>query len=276
MGRRSGRHSVSLVSISVQGVSQRTDWRLKKLILTCTLNATIMNGYRNHILTELPERESRLLAPHLKPCVLTKDAVLYEGGQRIKQVYFPEEAMISCLTETADGESIEVCVVGNEGIVGITSLFDSVTAFHAVVQIPGRAYSVSCDFLQTEFGRCDVVHRVVMRYTNTLLLQFSQTAVCNKFHSVEERFCRWLLMAQDKTTIDSIPMTHDALARVLGTRRASISGAAAAFQRNGAIRCERGTISILDRKLLEANTCECYEVIATAYGSPPTRRPVTV
>jgi CRP-like cAMP-binding protein len=237
----------------------------------------MMNGYRNHILRDLPAREIGLLEPHLKPCMLAKDAGLYEAGQRIRQVYFPEEAMISCLSGTADGESIEVCVVGREGIVGITSLFDNVTAFHAVVQIPGRAFAVSCDFLQTEFGRCDVVHRVVLRYTNTLLLQLSQTAVCNKFHSVEERFCRWLLTAQDKTTIDSIPMTHDALARALGTRRASISGAAAAYQRSGAIRYERGTISILDRKQLESDTCECYEAIATAYEPPSSpRRPVSV
>jgi CRP-like cAMP-binding protein len=234
-----------------------------------------MNGYRNRILRDLPAREIGLLEPHLKPCVLTKDAVLYEAGQRTRQVYFPEEALISCLSGTVDGESIEVSVVGHEGIVGITSLFDSLTAFHAVVQIPGSAFAVSCDFLQTEFGRCDVVHRVVLRYTNTLLLQLSQTAVCNKFHSVEERFCRWLLTAQDKTTIDSIPMTHDALARVLGTRRASISEAAAAYQRSGAIRYERGAISILDRKQLESDTCECYEAIAAAYG-PPSTRPVSV
>ena len=237
----------------------------------------MMNAHRNHILKKLPVRESRLLASHLKPFMLAKDAVLYEAGERIKQVYFPEEAMVSCLSGTADGESIEVCVVGNEGIVGITSLFESVTAFHAVVQIPGLAYAVSCDFLQTEFGRCDVVHRVLLRYTNTLLLQLSQTAVCNKFHSVEERFCRWLLTAQDKTMVDSIPMTHDALARVLGTRRASISGAAAAFQRSGAIRYERGTISILNRKQLEEDSCECYEAITTAYEPPiSTRRPVSV
>jgi CRP-like cAMP-binding protein len=237
----------------------------------------MMNEHRNHILKGLPPRESRLLAPHLKPVMLAKDAVLYEAGERIRQVYFPEEAMVSCLLGTADGESIEVCVVGNEGIVGITSLFENVTAFHAVVQIPGRAYAVSCDFLQTEFGRCDVVHRILLRYTNTLLLQLSQTAVCNKFHSVEERFCRWLLTAQDKTTINSVPMTHDALARVLGTRRASISGAAAAFQRDGAIRYERGTISILNRKRLEEGTCECYEVIAAAYApSGSEHRPVWV
>lgn len=223
--------------------------------------------HRNRILKGLPPREGSQLAPHLRPLLLDKDAVLYEAGQRIKQVYFPEESMISCLSLTADGESIEVCVVGNEGVIGITSLFENVTAFRAVVQIPGRAYAVNCDFLQTEFGRCDVVHRALLRYTNALLVQLSQTAVCNKFHSVEERFCRWLLTAQDKSPVPSIPMTHDALARVLGTRRASISGAAAAFQRTGAIRYERGIISIVNRKQLEADACECYEMILAAHNN---------
>jgi len=225
------------------------------------------SAHRNYILRGLPAKESQLLAPHLRPLMLAKDVVLYEAGQRIKQVYFPEEAMISYLSGTSDGESIEVCVVGNEGVIGITSLFENVTAFQAVVQIPGRAYAVNCEFLQTEFGRCDVVHRVLLRYTNSMLLQLSQTAVCNKFHTVEERFCRWLLTAQDKAANHSIPMTHDALARVLGTRRASISGAAAAFQRSGAIRYERGTISILERKQLEADACECYALIAAAHAN---------
>jgi CRP-like cAMP-binding protein len=223
--------------------------------------------HRNRILKGLPAPESRQLAPHLKSIVMLKDAVLYEAGVRIKQVFFPEQAVISCLSGTSDGESIEVCVVGNEGVIGITALFENITAFRTVVQIPGRGYALSCEFLQTEFGRCDVVHRALLRYTNALLLQLSQTAVCNNFHSVEQRLCRWLLTALDKTSMQSVPMTQDALARVLGTRRASISDAARAFQRSGAIRSGRGTISILDRKRLEADVCECYEVIAAAYDT---------
>lgn len=221
--------------------------------------------HRNRILRGLPARESRQLVPHLKSIVMAKDAVLYEAGVRIKQVFFPEEAVISYLSGTSDGESIEVCVVGNEGVIGITSLFENIMAFRAVVQIPGRAYALNCEFLQSEFGRCDVVHRALLRYTNALLVQLSHTAVCNKFHSVEERFCRWLLIAHDKSPTQSIPMTQDALARVLGTRRASISDVAGAFQRSGAIRYKRGTISILDRRQLEEDACECYETIATAH-----------
>jgi CRP-like cAMP-binding protein len=196
--------------------------------------------------------------------LLRKDAVLYEAGQRIKEVYFPEQAMISYLAGTSDGETIEVGVVGNEGIVGIGSLMEGFTEFRAVVQIPGQAYAVDYDFLRREFTRCDVINRVLMVYTKALLVQVGQTAVCNKFHSVEERFCRWLLMAVDKTG-HSIPMTQEALARVLGTRRASVSGVAGVFQRNGSIRYTRGTISILNRKQLEEEVCECYETISAAH-----------
>ena len=223
------------------------------------------SAHRNRILTALPPRESRLLTPHLKLRMLKKDLVLYEAGQRIKEVYFPEQAMVSYLAGTSDGETIEVCVVGNEGLIGVGSLMEGFTEFRAVVQIPGHAYAVNYDFLRREFSRCDVINRVLMHYTKGLLVQVGQTAVCNKFHSVEERFCRWLLTAVDKTSAPSIPMTQEALARVLGTRRASVSGAAGRFLRRGSIRYTRGTISILNRKQLEADVCECYETIASAH-----------
>jgi len=222
-------------------------------------------AYRNRILRGLPPTETRQILPHLRPIVLRKDAVLYEAGQYINQVYFPDEAMVSYLSETSAGDSIEVCIVGNEGVVGITSLIRDPTAFRAVVQIPGRAYAVNCEFLRKEFGRCDVIHRILLHYTNALLIQLAQTAVCNKFHSVEERFCRWLLMAHETTSSDSIPMTQDALARVLGSRRASISDVAGCFQKSGTIQYSRGIIRILVRKRLEAEACECYKTISAAH-----------
>jgi CRP-like cAMP-binding protein len=191
--------------------------------------------------------------------------VLYEAGQRIKEVYFPEHAMISYVSGTSDGETIEVSVVGNEGVAGIECLMEGVTAFRAVVQIPGAAHALSYEFLKKELNRCDVIQKAMLNYAKALFVQLGQTAVCNKFHSVEERFCRWLLIAIDKSAAQSIPMTQDALARVLGTRRASVSGAASAFQRDGTIRYTRGTISILNRKNLEAEACECYETIAAAH-----------
>ena len=222
------------------------------------------SAHRNRILRSLPSRESRILTPYLRSVALRKDAVLYEAGQRIKDVYFPEHSMISYVSGTSEGETIEVSVVGYEGVAGIECVMEGFTAFRAVVQIPGPAHAVSYEFLRKELGRCDFIQKSFVNYAKALFVQLGQTAVCNKFHSVEERFCRWLLMAVDKSAGHSIPMTQDALARALGTRRASVSGAASAFQRDGTIRYTRGTISVLNRKNLEAEVCECYETIAAA------------
>ena len=219
---------------------------------------------KNRILKTLPPKEHRILSPQLKPVVMTKGSVIYEAGQRFMQVYFPESAMISYLSGTSEGETIEVCIVGNEGIVGLASLLSDSTAFRAVVQITGNAYSLSHDLLRKEFKRCEVLHRILLEYTNSLLVQVAQTAVCNKFHSVEERFCRWLLMASDRIDSNQIPMTQDAMARVLGSRRASVTVVAVVLQRKGAIRYSRGIVDILDRRYLETAACECYETIRGA------------
>ena len=221
--------------------------------------------FKNRILRCLPAKESKLLVPHLRSVWLAKDHVLSEAGERVKQVIFPDEALISYLSETSDGESVEVCVVGNEGAVDLGTLLSHRTAFRAVVQIPGQAYVISTDFLRKEFGRCALVHRVVLRYTAALLVQLAQTVVCNKFHSIDERFCRWLLMANDRVSTRDIPMTQEAMARILGSRRASISDVARALRKKGFIRYTRGVISILDRKALEAVCCECYQMIVTCH-----------
>ena len=220
----------------------------------------------NRILKALPHKEYRLIMNQLKPVELAQGAVLYETGARIKDVYFPEEATISYLSGTADGETLEVCVIGNEGVVGIASLLTDTTAFRAVVQLPGRAYIMSRDLLRKEFRRSEMLQRILLHYTNAVLIQIAQTAVCNKFHSVEERFCRWLLMAHDRSIADRVPLTQEALARVLGSRRASVSVTASAFQKRGAIRYSRGVIDILNRKHLENCSCECYETIFAAHS----------
>jgi len=221
---------------------------------------------KNRILKALPPREHKILSPQLKPVVLKKGSVLYEAGEKILHVYFPETSMISYLSGTSEGDTIEVCVVGNEGLVGLAALLSDSTAFRAVVQIPGNAYSLSHDLLKKEFKRCDALHNHLLDYTNAMLVQVAQTAVCNKFHSVQERFCRWLLMASDGTGSNQLPVTHDATARVLGSRRASITVVAGALQRKGIIRYTRGVLTILDRKYLETATCECYETIVTAFA----------
>src|SRR5439155_25352546 len=212
---------------------------------------------KNRILKALSSKDYRILAPHLKPISLPKGKALYEVGEKIDEVYFLEDGMVSYLSGTAEGETLEVSVIGNEGIVGIASILGDSTAFRAVVQIPGRAHSVKRDILRREFKRCEGLNRVLLHYTNALVIQVAQTAVCNKFHSVQERFCRWLLMAHDRSSSDTIPMTQESVARVLGSRRASVSVVAASFQKKSAIRYSRGMIRILDRKYLEAASCEC-------------------
>lgn len=221
---------------------------------------------KNRILRALPVKEYRLISAQLKLVELQQGAVLYEAGERIRDVYFPDEATISYLSGTTDGQTLEVSVIGNEGVVGITSLLAEKAAFHALVQLPGRACVMRRDFLQKEFKRCETLHRILLYYTNALLVQIAQTAVCNKFHSVEERFCRWLLMAHDRSVADRVPLTQEALARILGSRRASVSVTASAFQKKGAIRYTRGVINILDRTHLENASCECYQTISAAHA----------
>jgi len=222
--------------------------------------------FKNHILRDLPPREIKLMMPHLRQVWLAKDHVLSEAGERVRQVFFPDEALISYLSETADGDCIEVSVVGNEGAVDLGALLSQRNTFRAVVQIPGKAYVISTDFLKKEFGRCGLVHRAILQYTAALLMQLAQVVVCNKFHSIDERFCRWLLMAKDRITADNIPMTQEAMARILGSRRASVSDVAGALRKKGLIRYNRGVISILDRTALETACCECYQTITTAHA----------
>jgi len=220
----------------------------------------------NRVLKALPTKEYRSIASQLEPVDLAQGAILYETGQTIADIYFPDDATVSYFSSTAEDETLEVCVIGNEGVVGIAAILGDSTAFQAVVQLPGRAYKIRRDSLRKEFKRCDTLHRVLLQYTNALLVQIGQTAVCNKFHSVEERFCRCLLMAHDQSSSDRLPLTQDVLARVLGSRRASVSVVASEFQKRGAIRYSRGLIDILDRNKLESAACECYETISAAHS----------
>src|SRR3954470_22768189 len=162
---------------------------------TYSSRGTVCDAMKNRIIKALSTKEYRVIASQLKPVDLVQGTVLNEAGEHINEIYFPDDATVSYFSGTADGETLEVCVIGNEGVVGISSVLSDTTAFRAVVQLPGRAYAMRRDVLRREFKRCEGLHRVLLHYTNALLIQIAQTAVCNKFHSVEERFCRWLLMA---------------------------------------------------------------------------------
>lgn len=188
--------------------------------------------------------------------------VLYESGCKQKYVYFPATAIISMLYVLEDGASAEIAVVGNEGILGI-SLFmgGETTPSRAVVQSAGCGYRLKAHLLKAEFDRSGPVMRLLLRYTQALITQMTQTAVCNRHHSIEQQLCRWLLLSLDRLSSDTLGMTQDLIANMLGVRREGVTEAAGKLQRDGLIRYARGRIDVLDRVGLEARVCECYEVV---------------
>ena len=231
-----------------------------------SLCVSVLRLMKNNILRALPQRELKLIAPQLKVIDLVKGTVLYDAGQPVTHVYFPAGSMASYLSTTTEGQTIEVCVVGNEGVIGGASMLSDSAAFRTVVQIAGPAFQMSAAALSQEFKKCDVLHGLLTFYANALLIQVAQTAVCNKFHSVEQRFCRWLLLARDRTDSDQLTVTQDSLGRILGSRRASVTVVAGLMQKARLISYNRGVITILNRAGLELNACECYETIARAHS----------
>jgi|SRR5579884_639838 len=220
---------------------------------------------KNRVLEALPARDRRLLSMQFTEVNLPRGTVLFEAGTTPEYVYFPIGAMVSYLSSTADGQSIETGLVGNEGVVGVATIFGNVAAFRAIVQIAGPALRISAGSLKREFHRSDGLRDVFLAYANALLIQIAQTAVCNKFHSVEARLCRWLLMAHDRSASNPLTVTHDNIGRILGTRRATITIVAGKLQRTGAIHYSRGVIRIVNRSILEAAVCECYATISAAH-----------
>ena len=191
---------------------------------------------------------------------------LYESGGHLHHVYFPTTSIVSLLYVLADGASAEIAVVGNEGILGI-SLFmgGETTPSRAVVQSAGYGYRLKAQLLKQEFNRAGPVLHLLLRYTQALITQMAQTAVCNRHHSVEQQLCRWLLLSLDRLSSDSLTMTQELIANMLGVRREGVTEAAGNLQRAGLIRYSRGRIEVLDRPGLEKAVCECYAVVKTEF-----------
>ena len=192
--------------------------------------------------------------------------VLYEPGARLWHVYFPTTAIVSLLYVMENGASAEIAIVGNEGILGI-SLFmggDS-TPSRAVVQSAGYAFRLKAELLKTEFARFGPTMFLLLRYTQALITQMSQTAVCNRHHSVDQQLCRWLLLSLDRLSSSELSMTQDLIANMLGVRREGVTEAAGKLQDAGLIRYRRGKITVLDRPAMEARACECYQVVKTEF-----------
>ncbi len=220
----------------------------------------------NHLLSSLPEDEFKRLEPELKPVELDLGEVIYESGETLDHVYFPTTAIISLLFIMENGSTAEIGMAGNDGLVGIALFMGgSTTPNRAVVQSAGKAFKIRSKALKFEFHLGGAFQNVLLRYTQYLMTQISQTAVCNRLHSVEQQLCRWLLINHDLLQSNKLIMTHDLIANMLGVRREGVSIAAGHLQKKGLIRYVRGTITMLDRSGLETAACECYQVVKEEY-----------
>ena len=217
---------------------------------------------QNHLLASLPVADLELFASHLELVPMPLGQMLYEPGTQLRHAYFPTTSIVSLHYVTETGASAETAGVGNEGVVGV-SLFmgGDTTPSSAVVQTAGHAYRLDRHLLQSEFNRAGSFQRLLLRYTQALMTQMAQSAVCNRHHSVEQQLCRWLLLTMDRVPLRELVMTQELVASMLGVRRESVTEAAGNLQNGGYIRYRRGHIAVLDRAGLETRVCECYGVV---------------
>ena len=220
------------------------------------------NPNQNHLLAALPTAEFERIAPHLELIAMPLGEVLYESSGQLQHVYFPTTAIVSMHYVMENGASSEIAGVGNEGVLGV-SLFmgGNTTPSRAIVQTAGHGYRLKAQLLMEEFKRGGVTQHLLLRYTQALMTQVSQTAVCNRHHSVEQQLCRWLLLTLDRLPSYELTMTQELIATMLGVRREGITEAAGHLQKAGFIRYRRGHITVLDRAGLESRVCECYGVV---------------
>ena len=222
---------------------------------------------QNHILAALPKGDYQRLLPHLEAVDLTSGKVLYEIDQVIEHLYFPANAMISLVTQMADGKIVEVGLVGNDGMSGVSSLMGKETSYErALVQIPNGGVRTTVAVIRKEFEKGGALQKILLRYANNLMRQVSQTAACNASHTAEERLSRWLLMCHDRVNSATFNLTQEFLAEMLGTRRGTVNVAAITLQSANLIQYQRGIITIVDRPGLEEFSCECYEMLRSRNG----------
>lgn len=216
----------------------------------------------NHLLFSMNDGTRQRIFPHLKPEQLTLGAVIYESGQNENSVYFPTDCIVSLLYVMENGSSAEISVVGKEGIVG-TAVFmgGESTPSRAIVQSRGSAYRLSSSLLRSEFNNHPEMRMLLLRYTQSLIAQMAQTAVCNRYHSIDQQLCRWLLLSLDRLAGLELTMTQELIANMLGVRREGVTEAAGKLHKEGVIKYRRGHIKVLDREHLEKLCCECYRVV---------------
>jgi len=225
---------------------------------------SIRGPVQNQLLAALPKDVYERLEPDLELVPLTLGKTIYEADEALSHVYFPTSAIVSLLYTMENGSSAEMGVVGYDGVVGIAVFMGGdTTPNRAVVQSAGDAFQLELNQFRDEFRRIGELHRLLLLYTQALLTQMSQTAVCNRLHSVEQQLCRWLLLSHDRLASNELIMTQELIANMLGVRREGVSLAAHRLQETGLIRYRRGHITIIDRPGLESAVCECYQVVKT-------------
>ena len=216
----------------------------------------------NHLLAALPAAVQGRIFPHLQLADMPLGKVLYESGDALRHVYFPTNCIVSLLYVLLDGASAEISVVGNEGLIGIALFMGGeTTPSRAIVQSAGFAFRLPGQLLKDEFHKESELQLLLLRYTQSLITQMAQTAVCNRHHSLDQQLCRWLLLSLDRLTSNQLTMTQELIANMLGVRREGVTAAAGKLQKLGVISYQRGQITVLDRPRLEALCCECYAVV---------------
>jgi CRP-like cAMP-binding protein len=221
-----------------------------------------VNPWDNHLFGALSKEARERLLPHMQQVKMKLGAVLYEPGDTMRYVYFPTNSIISLLYVMEDGRSAEISVVGKEGLIGIALFMGGEsTSSRAVVQSEGVAYQLLGQRLKDEFNRHGELELLLLRYTQALITQMAQTAVCNRHHSIDQQLCRWLLLSMDRLPNNQLTMTQELIANMLGVRREGVTEAAGKLQRRGVIEYHRGHIVVLDRDELERLSCECYAVV---------------
>ena len=216
----------------------------------------------NHLLDALPTDVYKRMLPNLEPVEMPLGKVLYESGEALRYVYFPTDCIVSLLYVMENGSQAEIAVIGNEGIVGLALFMGGeTTPNRAVVQSAGHAYRLSSARVKQEFALNGPLLRLLLRYTQALITQMSQTAVCNRHHSLDQQLCRWLLLSLDRLASNNLVMTQELIANMLGVRREGVTVAAGNLQDAGLIDYYRGHITVLDRPGLEKRVCECYQVV---------------
>ncbi|NEU84288.1 Crp/Fnr family transcriptional regulator [Nostoc sp. UIC 10630] len=230
----------------------------------------------NSLLAVLSLNDYERLVPHLKLVKLSNRQVLYEAGEPIAQVYFPNKAVVSIITTMEDGSTVEVGLVSNEGMVGMPVILgDNITTTTAFVQIPDSAMQIDVDILRSEFNRGTALQSVLLRYVQGVYTQIAQGSACNRLHKLEGRLARWLLTVSDRLESDEFPLTQEFISQMLGVRRSGVTEAANILSEAGMITYHRGQINILNRQALEKTSCECYQIIEKEFvrllGNKPNR-----